>query len=82
MNHELRRPRRVSRRDFLAATAAGAIGSGLAPAVLTASKTDSQVMVGEGDYRYQVLHDWPQLPDRFPGRRRTTLPSIATVFCT
>jgi hypothetical protein len=36
-----------------------------APAVLTASKTDSNPILGEGDYKFEVLHDWPQLPDRF-----------------
>ena len=36
-----------------------------APAVLTASKTDSRVVVGQGDYQYEVLHHWPQLPAQF-----------------
>ncbi|MEX0937428.1 MAG: peptidase [Pirellulales bacterium] len=56
---------RVTRRQFLQATATGAVATLAAPAVLTASKTDSQIVLGEGDYRYEVIHDWPQLPDRF-----------------
>ena len=28
-----------------------------APAVITADKTDSKTIVGEGDYRYEVSHD-------------------------
>jgi len=33
--------------------------------VLTASKTDPPLVLGEGDYRYEVSHDWPQLPAEF-----------------
>jgi hypothetical protein len=33
--------------------------------VLTARKTDSKLVVGEGDYKYEVHHDWPQLPDKY-----------------
>lgn len=51
----------VSRRQFLAVSAATLA----APAVLTASKTDSRKIVGEGDYKYLVEHDWPQLPEKF-----------------
>jgi hypothetical protein len=54
----------VSRRQFLSA-AAGALAVAGAPAVLTASKTGSHPILGEGDFRYEVIHDWPQLPDRF-----------------
>lgn len=51
----------LSRRDFLAGSAA-LLG---APAVITASKTDSRLMLGEGDHRFEVTHDWPQLPAEF-----------------
>lgn len=55
---------RVSRRSFLASTAAA--GASLAaPAVVTAQKSDSRLIVGEGDHRFEVIHDWPQLPRRF-----------------
>jgi hypothetical protein len=54
----------VSRRQFLSA-AAGTLAVAGAPAVLTASKTGSNPILGEDDYRYEVTHDWPQLPDRF-----------------
>jgi hypothetical protein len=57
--------RTVSRREFLAAGAASsALLAGL-PTIVTAKKTDSPLVVGEGEYRYEVQHDWPQLPDRF-----------------
>ncbi|QDT63725.1 twin-arginine translocation signal domain-containing protein [Calycomorphotria hydatis] len=55
-----------SRREFLATsaavTAAVAIG---APAVATASKSDSKTILGHGDYRYEIQHDWPQLPSKY-----------------
>jgi hypothetical protein len=57
--------RTFSRRKFLASSAAGAIALAAAPAVITASKTDSQLIMGEGEYRFAVTHDWPQLPDQF-----------------
>lgn len=54
-----------SRRRFLQASTVG-VGAMLgAPAIITASKTDSHSITGEGDYRYEVLHDWAQLPERF-----------------
>src|SRR5690242_16175757 len=60
----------LTRRTFLASTtvAAGALAAGAtlgAPAIVTASKTNSEVVLGEGDYRYQVMHEWPQLPDKY-----------------
>lgn len=55
----------VSRRQFLSTTAAGAAIAIGAPAVVTASKTDSQVIIGEGDYKYEVTHNWPQLPKQY-----------------
>jgi hypothetical protein len=58
-------PRTVSRRQFIATAAAGSAGLALAPTVLTAKKTDSSLIVGEGEHRYEVQHDWPQLPDQF-----------------
>ena len=55
---------RLSRRKFIAA-AAGTAAVIAAPTILTAAKTDKALVVGEGDYRYEVIHEWPQLPDKF-----------------
>jgi hypothetical protein len=55
----------ISRRKFLSAGAAGVSAILAAPAVTSARKTDSPAMVGEGDHRYEAIHEWPQLPDRF-----------------
>ena len=54
----------IRRREFLQ-MAAGAAAVAAAPTILTARKTDSPVILGSGEHRYEVLHDWPQLPDRF-----------------
>jgi len=52
----------VSRRKFMRTTAGGAAGLLVAPAVTTANKGNDQLIVGQRDHRYEVIHDWPQLP--------------------
>lgn len=52
------------RRRFLKAATATAAVLG-APLVLTAQKTDKKLIVGEGEHQFEVLHEWPQLPDKF-----------------
>lgn len=55
-----------SRREFLAATSAVAAGTILGvPFVHAARKADGPLIVGEGDYKFEVQHEWPQLPDQF-----------------
>ena len=55
----------ATRREFLSTAAVGTAAILGAPMVLAARKTDSKLVIGEGDYRYEVEHDWPQLPDKF-----------------
>jgi hypothetical protein len=55
----------LTRRDFLATAAVGAAATIAAPQVLTASKTGSPMVLGEGDYKYEVIHNWPELPDKY-----------------
>ena len=55
----------ISRRRFVSTTAVGTVAAFAAPAVMTASKTDSVTVVGEGDYQYEVIHAWPQLPEKY-----------------
>jgi len=62
IHHELNRRQFVKTAAASALTAASAFA---APAIATASKTDSQIILGEGDHRYVVQHDWPQLPKEF-----------------
>jgi len=53
-----------SRRSFIQTSAVGAAALA-APAIATAQKSDSNPTVGSGEHRYEVLHGWPQLPERF-----------------
>jgi hypothetical protein len=62
---KIARDKSISRRQFIASAAAGAAVIAGAPAVITASKTDSTTIVGEGDYKYEIVHEWPQLPSQF-----------------
>lgn len=52
----------ISRRRFIATAATAAV---VAPNLLTAQKSDSQLVIGAGGYHYEVIHDWAQLPDRY-----------------
>ncbi len=58
----------LNRREFLvstAATAAATVVIAGAPAVITAQKTDQPLIVGEGEHRFEVQHNWPQLPSEY-----------------
>lgn len=56
----------VSRRTFVKHAAAGSLAAIAAPAVLTAAKTDREnSIVGVGEQRYEVDHQWAQLPEKF-----------------
>ena len=55
----------VSRRQFVATTAAATAAALAAPSVLTAQKSDKQLVIGAGEHRYEVLHNWAQLPDKY-----------------
>ena len=58
------RQSRVSRRNFLQATAAvGAITA--VPAIWTTAKADKPLIAGEGEHQYEVQHEWPQLPSQY-----------------
>ncbi len=57
----MKNPPTVTRRHFLATTAAALA----APRILTAQKTEKQLVIGEGEHRYEVLHGWAQLPDKY-----------------
>src|SRR5947209_2182815 len=53
---------RVSRRRFIASSTVAMLA---APRVLTAAKSEKQLVIGDGEHKYEVLHYWPQLPDRY-----------------
>ncbi|HIM11884.1 TPA: twin-arginine translocation signal domain-containing protein [Candidatus Poribacteria bacterium] len=56
-----------SRRDFIKTAGAAALTSVVAPTILhSADKTGKDnLVIGTDEYRYEVLHDWPQLPSKF-----------------
>jgi hypothetical protein len=57
--------RSTSRRSFLLQTSVSmAIAAG-APSIVTASKTRSEIVIGEGNYRYRVDHHFLQLPSQY-----------------
>ena len=55
----------VTRRRFLKGAAVGAAGLMCAPAVHSAGKTDSKIILGTGDYKYEVIHNCVTLPDKY-----------------
>jgi hypothetical protein len=58
-------PAPVTRRHFLSAAATTAAAVVAAPQILTAQKSDKQLVIGEGAHRYEVLHNWARLPDQY-----------------
>ncbi|MCH7752339.1 MAG: hypothetical protein IH898_09330 [Planctomycetes bacterium] len=54
-----------SRREFIKSTVAVSAVALAAPAIATAKKTDGKVILGTGDYQYEVIHQWPQLPSKY-----------------
>ncbi len=52
----------LSRRRFLAASATAAISM---PNLLLANKESKQVIIGQGEHKFEVQHNWAQLPDRY-----------------
>lgn len=59
----------TSRRNFVSATtalaAAATVPSIGVANVHTASRTDTEIVVGEGDYQFKVEHAWPELPAKY-----------------
>jgi hypothetical protein len=54
----------ISRRRFVSTVATTTAALAM-PRVLTAPKTEQQLVIGTGDHRYEVLHNWAQLPDKY-----------------
>jgi hypothetical protein len=56
----------MKRRDFLkqtAAAGAAALAAGTGPRIVHADKSGTKnAVIGKGDYRYECIHDWGQLP--------------------
>ncbi len=50
-----------SRRGFIKTSSLAVAAIGF-PAILTSKRSAAQDVIGEGDYKYQVQHGWPELP--------------------
>ncbi len=59
-----KQPNRLGRREFVGLATAAAV-TVAAPRIVTASRTQKEVYTGEGEFKYRVHHQWPQLPDKF-----------------
>ncbi|MCA9129099.1 MAG: hypothetical protein KDB22_18555 [Planctomycetales bacterium] len=57
-------PQQLARRQFVVAAAATA-GYWAAPRVATASKTNQEIIIGQGEHQFRVHHHWPQLPSQY-----------------
>ncbi len=55
----------LSRRKFLQTTAVGTAATLAVPAIVTANKSGTRNIVGSGDHEFEILHAWPQLPEKF-----------------
>ena len=55
---------RVSRRQFLKAAGTAAVAAATPFAIRASDKSgSSRPIVGTGEYTYEVIHDWGQLPN-------------------
>ena len=54
-----------NRRKFLKATAVATACSIAAPNIVTASRTNSQIVIGEKEHRFEVQHQFAQLPSQY-----------------
>lgn len=57
----------LERRQFLSSSlAAGTALAVAGPCILTARKSEAkELIVGEGEHKFQVQHEWPQLPEKY-----------------
>lgn len=54
-----------TRRRFVAASAVSLGGLNLLTSRKAAAQTGNGVVLGEGEHRYEVIHDWAKLPDQY-----------------
>lgn len=54
--------RTITRRQFVKTSALAAMA---APAVFAEDKPVAKTIIGEGEHRYEVFHNWPRLPEKF-----------------
>ena len=54
-----------TRRGFIGTTASTSAAALALPNILTANKASKQVVVGAGEHKYEVQHNWAKLPAKF-----------------
>lgn len=55
----------VSRRRFTQSAVVAAATVAVAPQILAARKSGRQLVIGEGEHKYEVIHNWPELPAKY-----------------
>lgn len=55
----------LTRRQFVQTALTWGTTLATTPLIMTEAKTERRLVVGEGEYQYEVYHHWPQLPDRY-----------------
>ena len=55
----------INRRQFVKQTTLATAATFAAPAILCAQKTDTEIILGQGPYKYKVNHNFLQLPGQF-----------------
>ena len=55
---------KLPRRKFFTATATATAALAM-PRLLTAQKSEKQLVIGAGEHQYEVIHNWPQLPSKY-----------------
>lgn len=58
-------PQSITRRRFLSSAAVGTAVAVSAPAIVTANKSGSRRLLGDGDYQFEFVHDWAKLPAKY-----------------
>jgi hypothetical protein len=58
-------PQSWTRRRFVAASAASLGGLNLLTTRKAAAQTGNGIVLGEGEHRYEVIHNWAKLPDKY-----------------
>lgn len=62
---QIHRQHNWSRRHFLKVATGCSIATLAGPSGVFANKSGSETILGSGDYKYRVIHDWAKLPDSF-----------------
>lgn len=54
-----------TRRNFISAAAKISVAAISAPNLFLRNEAAERMIVGQGEHKYEIVHDWPQLPDKY-----------------